>query len=228
MWSPLSDLALKILDIGAFKDARESEGGHGFKLKLHEKNPTAPLSPFFLNLRTPENPKPGPLTPEIVGDIGRMLFELSERDGLTYDWICGLPNAGDPLADAFVAGSGNVCPPDKLIRLGKTEGPEGRRITGLLHGNVGEGKRGLILDDVVTGGDSKREAVDYLDRVHGALVTDCLVVVDRRPFRERKASIDGLRIHALFTIEQLLEIYGNQGRIPPAMVGMIYSYLRVA
>ncbi len=28
----------------------------GFKLKLHEKNPEAPLSPIFFNLRTEDNP----------------------------------------------------------------------------------------------------------------------------------------------------------------------------
>ncbi len=31
----------------------------GFKLKLHETNPDEPRSPIFLNIRTPNNPKPG-------------------------------------------------------------------------------------------------------------------------------------------------------------------------
>ena len=70
-------LAQALLEVGAILTAesdhplvitRDGSDGpeRGFRLKLHEKTPLAPLSPIYLNLRTPDNPKPGPLTLEIV------------------------------------------------------------------------------------------------------------------------------------------------------------------
>src|SRR3989344_4810594 len=92
------DLAIALLDDGAVLTAaschplvveRKGQNGkeRGFKLKLHEKNPLAPLSPFYLNLRTPDNPKPGPLTPEVV-DLGAYcMLLLARRRKLEYDVV---------------------------------------------------------------------------------------------------------------------------------------------
>ena len=72
----------------------------GFILKLHEKS-DAPLSPIFLNLRTPDNPKPGPLTPEIVNLAASCMQALELEKRLTFDAIVGVPQAGELFATAF-------------------------------------------------------------------------------------------------------------------------------
>jgi hypothetical protein len=49
------------------KDMMFNSGAMEFKpkkLKHHEKDPGAPPSPYFFNIRTPDNPKPGQLMPE--------------------------------------------------------------------------------------------------------------------------------------------------------------------
>lgn len=67
------DLALKLFDIGAVQFGE-------FKLKLHEKNPDAPLSPIFFNFRTPDNPKPGPLTDEVLDLVGKVVDSSWRRE----------------------------------------------------------------------------------------------------------------------------------------------------
>lgn len=121
------ELARCIFQIGAFKDKSQSPDGRGFKLKLHEKQPDAPLSPFYLNLRTPDNPKPGPLDVMIVKKIGLQLFAFAETLGLQYTHIAGVPRAGQPFAIAFWHA---VCTGGRrldIICIGKEEMPGGQR-----------------------------------------------------------------------------------------------------
>lgn len=70
-------------------------------MKLHEKNPDAPLSPFFLNLRSGDNPKPGPLASVDFDLIARALWEKTTEEGLSFQAIVGIPNAGDPIIEAI-------------------------------------------------------------------------------------------------------------------------------
>lgn len=95
-------IALELFDVGAFMDKTKSKEGKGFKLVLHEKEPDAPLCPFYLSLRTPDHPtKPGPLTPEIIMDIAHNLYRLSIQSRLKYDCVAGIPEAGIPIIKAF-------------------------------------------------------------------------------------------------------------------------------
>ena len=69
-------LAQLLFKVGAIKFG-------AFKLKLHEKDPDAPLSPIYLNLRTDRHPEnPGPLTDEMMNLIGS-LFRLMRPQPFT-------------------------------------------------------------------------------------------------------------------------------------------------
>ncbi len=82
-------VADRIHDRGAIKFG-------AFKLKLHEKNPDAPLSPIYLTLRIPENG--GPLTDDDVEVIGQELYAMVQREGVIFDLVVGIPRAGEPFA----------------------------------------------------------------------------------------------------------------------------------
>jgi len=80
-------LARRLWAVGAVKDkmhpdaVQRPSGERGFLLKLHEKDPDAPLSPVYFNLRTPGNPKPGLLVPAIVEIAGRALYAHCYQGG---------------------------------------------------------------------------------------------------------------------------------------------------
>ena len=119
------ELALALMHVGAVLTresthslvvTRDGPNGPecGFRLKLHEKHPDAPLSPIFFNLRTPDNPKPGPLTPDIV-ELAALCMHHVAQTQCTGDFnaVVGIPNAGDPFAEALASITG-------LPRLGMT------------------------------------------------------------------------------------------------------------
>src|SRR4051812_19359504 len=85
-------LALQLFDAGAILL------GGPYRLKNGSD------SPYYLNFRTPENSKPGPLTPEIIWQIGHEM--CSAAFNLPHEIVAGIPNASTPLAEAFKQASG--------------------------------------------------------------------------------------------------------------------------
>lgn len=219
-----SVVARGIFECGAFKDKSRSENGQGFRLKLHEKHPDAPLSPYYLNLRTPDNPKPGPLTPKLVSDIGLLLYRHAVVWGIKFHRIAGIPRAGDPLAAAFAEASSR---PDLLIKLGKADASEGkgRQVVGIVAGSFSEGDAVLFIDDLITGADTKLEAVDAL-KEGGLAVKDILVLLDREQGGAEALANFGYQLHAVFTVSWLLNFYLAEGLIDQAVFGEIASYRR--
>ena len=223
----LEAVALGIFDCGAFRDkthpaAIEHNGQRGFKLKLHEKQPNAPLSPIYLNLRTPDNPKPGPLTPEIVADCATLMRQLVFLDKL--DCVCGLPNAGDPLAHAYLCIERSAGKPVTLLRLDKEQRGEQRRIVGPPRGQFQPGAWVAVVDDLITKADSKLEGITALEQA-GLKIANVLVIVDRQQGGAEMLKNRGYKLHALFTLEQLLEIYHERELISAALHEDILKYL---
>ena len=197
----------------------------GFKLKLHETNPEAPLSPIYLNLRTPENPKPGPLTPQMVTEIGRMLWKHAKAKGLTFDAVAGLPNAGRPLALAFHEAAfvdGTLL---QVIQLGKNTTTSGRKIEGILENDGAiPGDIVLVIDDLITGGDSKKEGIEVLTNA-GFVVGDVLVLIDREQGGLQDLQEIGGNLWSLMTLKKLVHLLFEAGKVSAAERERVFTYL---
>jgi uridine monophosphate synthetase len=191
----------------------------GFKLKLHEKNPAAPLSPFFLNLRTPDNPNKGPLTPEIVELAASCMQAIAAEAGLTYDAVVGVPRAGDPFAKAFGTLAETPC-----LTLDKWENGDQRHVASLVGSVPAAIQNVLLMDDLVTGADSKLEATGVL-RDAGILVDNIIVLVDREQGGKKQLADYGHTLHSIFTITDLLDLYVQTGRITQGLRLTIMVYL---
>ncbi|MBI5654811.1 hypothetical protein HZC53_04130 [Candidatus Uhrbacteria bacterium] len=213
-----AQLALSLLDAGAIKFGE-------FRLKLHEKNPDAPLSPIYLNLRTSDNPKPGPLTPEIVDTVGQCMYWLtgmySAPDGTDepYDFAAGVPNAGDPFAARFAHYKGL-----SVLKLKKTENAEGRAVTGIHSGPYKPGGNVALIDDLITQADSKLEAIKVLES-QGLRVKDVIVLVDREQGGKEQLAKFGYILHSVFTLRQLLDLYVEEGRLEASKRDEVQAYL---
>lgn len=201
--SLLHNVAAMILRIGAVKFGE-------FRLKLHEKNPDAPLSPFFFNLRTPDNPKPGPLDDKCVYFIAMLFYQLVRELGIKYDRICGVPRAGEPFAREFAKIA--RLPEDHIITLGKEETASARKIGFVQSGDVKLGGRVLLIDDLITGADSKNEAVVQLESA-GMLVRDVIVLIDREQRPPGGICNNTIPVHAAFPVRALLGHYLLAGKI---------------
>ncbi|HUD21030.1 MAG TPA: hypothetical protein VMQ44_03125 [Candidatus Saccharimonadales bacterium] len=209
-------LATTLFEVGAIKFGE-------FKLKLHETHPDAPLSPIYLNLRTLENPKPGPLTPEVVQLIGAELFEIADLNCLHYDHVLGIPNAGDPLAEAF-AHCAPVCWPVSLLKMTKETGGDKRHIGEIASGVYEADEKVLLIDDLITGADSKLEAIDRVEQA-GLTVSNVLVLVDRQQGGASQLTNMGYSVYAVFEMAELLTTYVAKGFITQEKSDEVTTYV---
>lgn len=207
-----AELADLLLELGAIKFGE-------FKLKLHETQPDAPLSPIFLNLRTPDNPKPGPLTEDALKMIGHLLWSEIQANNLIFDRIVGIPRAGEPLADS-VAGTIQW----NILRLGKVEADGRRQVTGVIDGTFFPGDRLLLIDDLITGAHSKLEAVETATS-HGLICQDILVLVDRQQGGAAELAKRELRLFSVYSLAELLDYYAVSGRISRTQEDDVRRYI---
>ncbi|HAM88106.1 MAG: Orotate phosphoribosyltransferase/orotidine 5''-phosphate decarboxylase, subfamily 1 [Candidatus Falkowbacteria bacterium GW2011_GWC2_38_22] len=200
-----ANVADMIFDRGAFKFG-------AFRLKLHEKNPSAPLSPFYLNLRTKDNPtNPGPLTDDDCDLIAIALWDKIKLWNIDFQAIAGIPHAADPIIEALE----RVVPKPwgfRIIKLAKEIKDGKRKIVPLPGFDYRKGENVLVIDDLVTKADSKIEAIKAIES-EGSIVKKLFVLVDREQggyFELRKAGYDMI---SCFTIMELLAYYLATGKI---------------
>ncbi len=75
------------------------------------------------------------------------------------------------------------------------------------------GERAVIIDDLATTGESKLEAIEKLRSV-GLRVEDVVVLIDREADARETLAALGYRLHAVFRLTQLLDIWEELGLIP--------------
>lgn len=182
-----------ILDTGALRFGK-------FRMKLHDSDPDAPLSPVYLNLRTDRHPDPrkrGPLKERHCRTIAQALAQATASLPGFDGYVAGLPFAADPFVDAaahFVEYHGRI----NFLHLGKLvdEASGSRQIVLRDDCRYPEGKRVVLWDDLITGADSKIEAIEGL-RSAGCLVEDAVVLVDRQQGGANELAEVGVRLHAI-------------------------------
>lgn len=146
-------------------------------------------SPIYIDLRILAG------HPGVLRLIAEAMLEKA-RD-LHFDCVAGIPYAGLPLAVAMcLAGDLPLVYPRKEAKAYGTR----KRVEGVF----AEGDRALVVDDVITTGGAKIEALAPL-REAGLVVEDILVVVDRQQAGAEVLADSGLRLHSVVTLGEILE-----------------------
>lgn len=186
------ELATALFETGAVKFG-------DFKLKLHDKFPDVPLSPVYFDLRVL------PLYPRAMWKVAEVYSEMGKKNAV-FDVCLGIPDAGTPLATAF---SLMTDTPQVVLRKETKSGHgiEGRFMTPYKKGNLV-----LLIDDLITRADSKLEAIEVI-RQAGMEVRDVVVLLDREQGGREQLTERGIRLHAAFTMKQLLDFYTRIGKI---------------
>ena len=225
MYSKNTQNFLKTLfDIGAIKI--DTEGG--FRLALHDKNPSAPLSPIYVNLRTKDNPKPGPLLADHVVTIASEMERVAEKAGIHFDGVAGIPRAGVPFAKAFCDIRKKLQKPTRMICL-KKRGVSSRAMCVDAEHVIREPsetrKRILLVDDLITKATTKWTAIDALRR-GGYEAAGIVVYLDREQGGLLSLSQSGIPIVATLTFGKVLEFYRDVGLMSPKDFSIINRYLK--
>lgn len=199
---------------------------HGFKLALHRTNPHAPLSPFYINLRTPEN-KDGPLQPQHVETIAADLAAAASGQRLKYDAVAGIPRAGTPFAHALARPKEKGGIGVRYIALTKRSGSETAMQVESKYRvkSADRRERVLLIDDLITKATSKWTAIDAL-RSGGYEVAGIAVYLDREQGGFENLLTSGIPIVRVVKLSQMLAFYEEARLITAGDLQKIRAYLK--
>ncbi len=142
--------------------------------------------------------------------IGRIFYEKVKPLGITA--IGGLTQGADPIAVATAMTSGMEGMGINAFVVRKVAKEHG--LKKLIEGDVHQGDRVVIVDDVITTGQSTIDAIDRA-RNEGLQVVKAVVLVDRQEGGRENIEKKGVPVESIFTINDLMEKYkkGNPGVI---------------
>ncbi len=194
----------------AIMSAEQSPEGKGFRLALHERNPEAPLSPFYFNLRRVQS------HPEAMYMASGLMKERAEEVS-SFQLIAGIPTAGIPfsMALSLLLNRGHVMPRMQ---------PKGHGVAELVDGDFHDGQTVLLVDDLITEADSKLKAIDVLKRA-GLVVYDIVVLIDREQGGKQKLEAAGFRVHPVLTVTEIFSYLLRTGECTQQTYNRVMQYL---
>lgn len=186
------NLILSLFDNGMIKFGE-------FRFKLHDKDPNAPLAPFYIDLRMIRR------FPLVRRKVVEVYVDLLKN--LKFDLLADVPTSATPIVGII---SDRLGVPQITPRSdAKTHGT-GAKIDGLLKED--KGKKAVLIDDLITRADSKFEAAKVL-KDFGVKVKDVVVLVDRQQGGKKQLAKKGFKLHFAFTLSQMMDLFKNKKRL---------------
>ncbi|MBS1252449.1 MAG: Orotidine 5'-phosphate decarboxylase [Anaerolineales bacterium] len=137
---------------------------------------------------------------------------------LTFDRIAGIPYAALPIATAVGLEVGRpVIYPRKEVK--------GHGTARAIEGKYEAGETVVVLDDLITTGGSKFEAIAPLEDA-GLRVRDVVVLIDREQGGAAELDEAGYRLHSLLPLPSILETLERHGHISREMKAQVEDHVR--
>jgi uridine monophosphate synthetase len=96
-----------------------------------------------------------------------------------------------------------------------------------VEGEYSSGERVVVIDDLVTTGESKFEVIEKLTRA-GLVVNDIVVLIDRESGAKQALAESGLKLHAIFTLTELITHLKNNNLINNNQFNAVKTFIKYA
>jgi uridine monophosphate synthetase len=155
------------------------------------------ISPIYIDLRRLAS------HPAVLAQAASAYLPILAN--LTYDRIAALPYAALPIGALVsqLTGRPMVYPRKETKEYGTKA---------VVEGEHRDGEVAVVVDDVATTGGSKFEAIERLEAV-GLKVHDVVVLIDRLSGAAEGLAGTGVRLHAVFTLAELIDHWQGRGAI---------------
>jgi uridine monophosphate synthetase len=167
-------------------------------------------SPIYVDLRLLVS------HPPVLREVARAMAEMAHR--LAFDRIAAIPYAGLPIGVALAL---ELDQPLIYPRREVKEHGTRRAIEGAFE----PGETMLLVDDLITRGDSKLEAIAPLEAA-GLTVRDVLVLIDREQGGAEDLAQHSYQLHALLRLTEVLDVLRKSAHITPAQHAQVLRYLK--
>ncbi|OGH73815.1 MAG: orotate phosphoribosyltransferase [Candidatus Magasanikbacteria bacterium RIFCSPHIGHO2_02_FULL_51_14] len=194
---PTEDLILALNEIGSVKFGE-------FKLV------TGLMSPIYLDLRATIS------YPEVLRTVAEIMWEKVKD--LRFDLLCGVPYTALPIATAMSLAHGIP-----MVMRRKDVKDHGTKK--IIEGVFAPGQTCLIVEDLVTSGQSVFETADALER-EGLKVSDAVVLLDREQGGRENLRKRNYSLHAVFTMTELLAILLKHNKIGQATHDRVLQFIQ--
>lgn len=155
------------------------------------------LSPIYIDLRQLIG------YPSLLAQVAEAYIAILKS--LNFDRLAALPYAAVPVATAISLQSGwSMIYPRKEAK--------GYGTNAEIEGVFQTGERVVVVDDLVTTGGSKLEAIRKLSAA-GLRVEDVVVLIDRQSGAGEALAVDGFHMHSVFNLTQLLDIWEKNQQV---------------
>ncbi|XP_053384140.1 uridine 5'-monophosphate synthase-like isoform X2 [Mercenaria mercenaria] len=195
--SRLEDLILKLFDIEGVKFG-------DFKLK------SGIQSPAYFDLRVIVS------YPKLMREVSQVLWETA-KNAQKFVSICGVPYTALPIAS--VMSVDNDVP--MLIRRREAKDYGTKK---MIEGKYEKGDVCLVVEDVVTSGSSVYETVELLNE-YGLQVKDAVVLLEREQGGTERLKRDGVNLHSVITMTQLVSVLKKNGKIDETMYSRVLKFV---
>ncbi|HII17504.1 TPA: orotate phosphoribosyltransferase [Candidatus Woesearchaeota archaeon] len=167
------------------------------------------ISPIYIDLR---------ILPSYPKEFGSIMDAFGKLvSGLDVDVVAGAETAGIPLATAIAIKTG-------LPMVYVRRRPKGYGTGSMIEGVLEQGKKVVLIDDIITNGGSKFRFIDGLKEA-GGQVKDVAVVLDRNQGGSEMLEAEGISLHALVSLKDLLAYMHGEGVVDQERYDQVMSYL---
>lgn len=169
------------------------------------------VSPFYIDLRQAQS------FPSTLRAAAECFIELLEGTEANV-FLAGVPEAGTPLATATGVLSGRpLLQPRKVVKQHGTKSS--------VEGSYQPGDKVVLLDDLITKGDSKLEAITQVEQA-GLAIEKFVVLIDREQGGSQLLDEKGYRLEAALTISELITILAEEKLITTEQTNLLQEFIR--
>ena len=176
------------------------------------------LSPIYIDLRLLVT------HPAVLKQVAQVMADTISHLSLpgshfgNFDRLVAIPYAGLPIGVAVSLETGKplIYPRKEAKDYGTAK---------LIEGEYHEGETVLLIDDLITKGTAKIEALRPLTDA-GLIVKDLLVLIDREQGGGSELAARGIRLHAVFTLTQMLDELVVEGKLDASKQADVLAWVR--
>ena len=156
----------------------------------------------------------------VLRSVSEHMFNLVQSSGASFQVVCGVPYTALPIATVMSVSH-------SVPMVMRRKEAKGYGLKKIIEGVWKQGDTCLVVEDLVTSGISVFETIAPVEEA-GLRVRDVVVLINREQGGRENIEKRGVKLHALVTVTEVMEILFKKGKIDAGTVEKVRRFVREA